>query len=170
MNRRKLIQIVAISAFAVCGFTQSAFAQKPEPAGEPLVTTSVVWEECYEKKVLGEKIKACARLLEESSKFYLELEIAGKRKKWEVAEKCYESDKVSFGFVEAYIEVCLSDLKFTGNKLESVKIRAWLCGKAFGEKKCAKVYEDTIRFLYKDGKSLTPGAYVSSGVGAVSSE
>lgn len=164
MNRRTMIHLATLAALAI-GLAASpkwSSAQEPELAGDPIVATSVIWENCWEKKVFGKNVKACARLLEESSTFYLELEIAGNRKKWEIANKCYESDKISIGVVEAWLKVCLSDIKIEGNQLKSVKVTAYICGKAFGQSDCWKVYEDTIKFFYGDAKSTSPAAYMTA--------
>jgi hypothetical protein len=164
MNRRTMIHlsILAVLAIGVANSAKFSSAQEPELAGDPIVATSVIWEECWEKKVFDKNVKACARLLDESSKFYLELEIAGKRKKWEIANKCYESDRISIGVVEAWLKHCLSDIKIEGNQLKSVKVTAHICGKAFGQSDCWKVYEDTIKFFYTDAKSTSPAAYVTA--------
>lgn len=164
MNRRNVIHLsmLAVLSLGLLNPPKQALAQDLEVAGKPITATSIIWEECWEKKVFGKKVKACARLLEQSNKFYIELEIAGKRKKWEVAKKCYESDKISIGVVEAWLKVCL-DPTFDGGQLKKVKVTAHICGKSFGQSKCWKVYEDTINFFYLRGaKSGPPSGYLTA--------
>ena len=164
MNRRNMIYLATFSALLVnhAASPKRLSAQEQELAGRPIVATGVIWEDCREKKIFGEKVKGCARLLEENSKFYLELEIVGKRKKWEIASKCFESDKISFGVVDAWLKVCLSDIKLEANQLKSVKVTSYICGKAFGESECWKVYEDTLSFFYADAGSMSPAGYTTA--------
>lgn len=164
MNRRNMICFATVAALSLSLATPPvrSLAQEQELAGGPIVATGVIWEECREKKIFGEKVKGCARLLEENGKFYLELEVAAKRRKWEIASKCFESDKISVGVVEAWLKVCLSDIKVEANKLRGVKVTYYICGKAIGQSDCWKVYEDTLSFFYVDAGSVSPAGYVTA--------
>lgn len=117
----------------------------------------VIWEKCFKEEVCvkipfdGKKCvsaSGCVRILLEGGVYKLEVELFGKRKKFDLANQCITAFTVGI----ASLKVCISKLKIEGGKLKGLRVTARLCiGTKIGPinvEKCWDVIATDINFFH----------------------
>lgn len=130
---------VGVAVMALCSMPSGVVAADPPKALKLVLKSNVLWERCWDERILGRRIEVCLKVTEEDSKFYLVVSYPSGEQKYELADR--EGD-LEFGPFK--IKYKVSEVEIVDGKLNSVRLKLEACVGGF----CRTLFNDKIIFSY----------------------
>ena len=124
--------------------------------------TSTVWSKCWEERLCVDYlgctpyVKACIKIVEKGSQYFIQLSILGETVEYELASLCYPVYSIGIGRLEA----CTRDLSIdTKSQRLSFNLFVKLCIGKWKIEKCWKLSEERVSIswlTYAEVRAVDP--------------